>query len=51
MTVGAIQRYIGISLLGEVLEAAFPYLERAAGAMHSRLLSTVLCRTVVHWKE
>ena len=32
-------------MLGEVLEAVFSYLERAAGAVHSRLVST--CHTVL----
>ena len=27
-------------VLGEVLKAVFPYLEHAAGAVHSRLVST-----------
>ena len=31
---------IACFVLGEVLKAALPYLEHAAGAIHSRLLST-----------
>ena len=31
--------WLHVDVLGEVLKAVFPYLEHAAGAVHSRLVS------------
>ena len=35
--------WLCVDVLGEVLKAVFPYLEHAAGAVHSRLVSTSHC--------